>query len=490
MSDRRLILGLTPLIGFAMLAIATADAAPAHHTAPAIRPNLAAVQLQDATCPFQAPDRVTCSKLEVPENWSLGINARRISMMVATVHAEIGPRKKQRDSIVFLPGGPGLSTFNALALIAASPAAVDRDVLVIEPRGYGFADPALLCEGGVAGLAACYAKFKDQGVDVQQYTSEPAAQDLEALRRALRIGRWNVMGVSFGTFSALQYARLYPDGVRSLILDSVYPPQAGYDWNRASTLNAFSKVFEDCRSTETCDRAYPDLRNRFIQVLREAQTPGASFAGKPVTMQRIFDRIYTALYDSGSLRYTPMLVDAAARKDFATLFGPLEPAAQRRDFDGLDPTKEFAIGLNAAIECADDIPFQGSPEARVAYKNPWPEDIKARITPEGWDYGRRCASWPMRPSPAVLNRAVSSDAPTLIFSGAYDPACPTEFAEAAALHLSHATLLIDPQTSHSVLASGEACLFEALGAFLDDPSAPVATGCAAKIPPAVWVVRR
>jgi len=205
-------------------------------------------------------------------------------------------------------------------------------------------------------------------------------------------------------------------------------------------------------------------------------------------MERIFDRIYTAMYDSSSLSYTPMLVDAAARKDYATLFGASQ-SEQRPELAGLDPKKEFSIGVNAAIECADDIPFTGSLDARVPYKAPWPDDIKSRITPEGWDYGRRCASWPMHPSPPVLNDPVTSEAPTLIFSGAYDPVCPTEFAEAASLHLSHATVLVDPQTSHSVIASGEACLFEALSAFLKDPDAPVPTGCAARIPAVQWYVR-
>jgi proline iminopeptidase len=50
------------------------------------------------------------------------------------------------------------------------------------------------------------------------FTLENMVADLEALRRALGISRWAVMGHSYGGFVALKYALLHPDRTSHLIL--------------------------------------------------------------------------------------------------------------------------------------------------------------------------------------------------------------------------------------------------------------------------------
>ncbi len=447
--------------------------------------DLSLAKLAPVACPFHAPARVRCSTLEVPENWSLGAGSKRIRILVATV-AAADSAARLKDPIVLLPGGPGVSSLFSLPLIASSPAGRDRDIIVVESRGYGYSEPALSCNG-VDDLAACYRRWTAQGVDVEQYRSIPSTHDVEALRRALRLGPWNVLGVSFGAYYALQYERLYPEALRSVTLDSGDTMQAGYDWTRPSTLNAFARVFDDCQADPACNKAYPDLRNRFIATMRDAERSPETYQGQPVTAARIFDRLYLTMYYSFSLRFTPMLVDAAARKDYATLFASRE-TAESEGYGPFDPTRRSALGLNAATLCGDDNPSPGVQEARVPYKNPWPEDIKADIRPEGWDFARRCASWPVRPTPPELTGPVQSDLPTLLLSGSYDPICPTEYSEAIALHLDHPNLVVDPSSSHSVLASGNPCILQTYVDFLRDPHAPVRTGCALRIAPVDWAI--
>ena len=63
-----------------------------------------------------------------------------------------------------------------------------------------------------------------QGFDLASYNPRANANDLEDLRRALGYGQWNLYGISYGTRTALETMRAYPQGIRSVVLDSPLPP--------------------------------------------------------------------------------------------------------------------------------------------------------------------------------------------------------------------------------------------------------------------------
>lgn len=56
---------------------------------------------------------------------------------------------------------------------------------------------------------------------LQCNTTQHLISDIESLRRHLAIGRWTVLGVSWGTTLALAYAQTYPEHVAALILGAV-----------------------------------------------------------------------------------------------------------------------------------------------------------------------------------------------------------------------------------------------------------------------------
>jgi pimeloyl-ACP methyl ester carboxylesterase len=460
-------------IALAALALLLPAAATA---APAVLKPTGAVTWGD--CPLALPAGIRCGKVDVPENWSKP-NGRRISVTMAVVPASKPLAGPKPEPTLFLTGGPGFSAMLAIQMLGIAPLAETRDLIVVEPRGFGYSEPGLVCPGRYDHLVACRARFDAAGVDTNQYTSTNISHDLEAVRQAVGAPHWNVLGVSYGTFLALTYARLHPEGIRSLILDSPYPPQAGYDWTRASALNGFGRVFDACKADKACDKAYPDLRNRFIAALRKAEAEQAVVNGHAIGGGVLFERIYKDLYMSPSLALAPGLTDQAARGELAALFPPKpasNPAADRA----------FAGGVNAAVMCADDIPFKAAPDARVAFHSPWPKDIVAMIRPEGWNYDRICKEWPAKAEKPVINAAVHSDLPSLILVGAMDPITPPEFGEAMALTLPNATLMVDPQASHAVITTGHPCIMTAVARFLDDPGAHVDTSCLAATPVVKW----
>ena len=56
------------------------------------------------------------------------------------------------------------------------------------------------------------------------YATRDHAEDIEAVRRALGLGRIGLYGVSYGTKLAMAYALAHPEGVERLLLDSVVVP--------------------------------------------------------------------------------------------------------------------------------------------------------------------------------------------------------------------------------------------------------------------------
>ena len=75
-----------------------------------------------------------------------------------------------------------------------------------------------------AALQKCRDRLAATGVDLAAYNTAENAADIADLRVALGIDTWNVYGVSYGSNLALSVLRDHPQGIRSVVLDSVSPP--------------------------------------------------------------------------------------------------------------------------------------------------------------------------------------------------------------------------------------------------------------------------
>jgi len=457
---------------------------------PAIAANIdfSLAQVSVSACPFQVDARMSCGELSVPENWIKGADSRRISLPFIRVAAR--HPKPNRVPIAILTGGPGATIFMALGLFSNSPLTDGQEAIFIEPRGYGYAKPGLVCES-VADLSACHDRWQAAGYDLSQYVGDAAVTDFEALRRALKLGPWNVYGSSYGGYFALTEVRLFPDGIRSMVLDSPAPPEANYDGNRVSALNVFGRVFDACKADHKCNAAYPDLRARFIDGIRKLDASPRSFNGKPMSGGDASKLVYHALYMTPSFRFTPKLADVLARGDIAGLMKASEEAegSTKAVFDAprdFNSKLANALGLNAQMVCADFWSSPANPELAEAFNSPWPQDIVRTIQPEGWDYDKRCAAWPTKPSDPVVHAVVESNIPTLVLSGRFDPIVPLRMSEVTALHLHRATIMQDPAAAHIVIAAHHGCVDRAVDRFLDDPDAEVDTSCLSAIAAPVW----
>ncbi|MCP4686767.1 MAG: alpha/beta hydrolase, partial [Desulfobacterales bacterium] len=153
------------------------------------------------------------------------------------------------DPVIFLHGGPGQRTLDWISESyenAFQYFFFDRDFVVFDQRGTGYAQPSLDCdfrEGDyfrslvqdrregylewLAGrMATCRAEMVAEGVDLAAYTSPANAADVNDLIAALGYRRVNLYGGSYGTRLALAFLQEYgAEGrVRSVVIDSVLPP--------------------------------------------------------------------------------------------------------------------------------------------------------------------------------------------------------------------------------------------------------------------------
>src|SRR3954471_6761964 len=177
-----------------------------------------------AAKPCKHQPRFACATLSVPLD-----HAGRAPGTLAIKYAVQRHVPASRPVLVALSGGPGQSSVSAANSFAFSlgPALKRYRLAVLDQRGTGDSGaldcPVIQHEDALAPvvpqeLADCAARI---GPRHAFYSTADSVYDLDALRQALGVQKIALMGVSYGTFVAQQYARLYPEHTDRLILDSV-----------------------------------------------------------------------------------------------------------------------------------------------------------------------------------------------------------------------------------------------------------------------------
>lgn len=186
-----------------------------------------------------------------------------------------------------MAGGPGEAAILDTPFLVDAGINRNRDVVIMDQRGTLYDDPDLNCpeidrfyarqvslvydapstgKAQAAAAAACRRRLVNNGVNLSAYNTTENAQDFVDLRRVLGIRQWNVYGYSYGTDLALSLMRDHPDGIRTVIIDSVLPPDVvnlPFTWKSAR--EGITTIFGDCQTQPACARKYPHLLATFTQ---------------------------------------------------------------------------------------------------------------------------------------------------------------------------------------------------------------------------------
>ncbi len=455
----------------------------------------------DGACPVDVPGlEPRCGTVTVPMNWSDGSGEVVLPVVVlpATDGAEHPP-------VVYLEGGPGGHPIETLPFQYASlfeGINVGRDVILFDQRGVGFAEPSLACDAifqladrlrgdasitpeagtelAIRTLGDCSDAWIADGIDLTQYNSVASAHDAEAIRTALEIEQWDLFGISYGTRLGLEIMRQHPEGVRSAVLDSVLPPDAdlGADGARGF-VESLEAVDAACDAEAECDAAGDldqRLRDAYAALEAEPRTIEVPDAFNPFGPPTIveFDGDALAGLTLGAL-YSPVRFG-----DLPELLADLEAGGTdaAAGFLTIELANEgfFTPGLLWAVECHEAIPF-GDPTAVDVPADPFgdrPDStyLFSNFGPAATDY---CAAVPSGQADPSIFAPVSSDIPSLVLAGRFDPVTPVAWGEQAAATLSSSQVVVVEDQGHAV--TGSPCGQDLLLAFLDAPG-PIDADCA------------
>jgi pimeloyl-ACP methyl ester carboxylesterase len=255
---------------------------------------------------------VICGRVEVPEVHGKE-DSRRIELAFAVLKART--QSPAPDPVVYLHGGPGSGTVKDLWSIVVpifDQFRMRRDLVTFDQRAAGISSDMVTCldtlganiaslmaPGALPGAASegelvtqCLDEIKAKSGDISAYNTTQNALDTQALMRALGYGEWNLYGISYGTQLALEVMRSAPEGTRSVVIDSVFPPDVrGYDENVKPLQESIQATLDQCAADPACTAAYPDLEGTLVRVAEKlAENPIPAARGRAeITLKTLAD---------------------------------------------------------------------------------------------------------------------------------------------------------------------------------------------------------
>lgn len=468
------------LITAALLALACAPEAQARKLG----------SLDFKTCSLSAPfsgDALAaqCATLQVPEN-PAAPNGRKIGLKIAWIPADKGDAAEP-DPVFMLAGGPGQSALESYPQTAGAFADIrkKRHIVLVDQRGTGGSN-ALTCEerfdenelptpqAASDYTRRCLASLSKRA-DPRFYTTSEAIQDLEAVRKAIGAKQINLVGISYGTRVAQQFAAKYPASTRTLVLDGVAP-------NSLVLGNEFARNLEDaldlqfalCAKTPACVQRMGSPRAKLRALMAKLETDPPLVAYRDgVTGESRQEKLTPALV-GGLVRmyaYMPLASSLLPLQLNEAANGRYDALMALSKMLGEQMSESITMGMQLSVICSED----GS-ELKA---NPVDEDTL--LGNDFADYlSAQCAVWPKGVRPAGFRAPLKSDVPALLLSGEFDPVTPPRYGDAVVKTLPNGRHLVLRGQGHNVIGIG--CMPRLMAQFIDSADAKKLDGkCLAKL---------
>lgn len=333
-------------------------------------------------CPMGVPvgetegETIICGQIEVQQNWEKP-DGKTINISYARF---LTPNLAAfEDPVLFFEGGPGGSALNTASQLMGgfSQLRQTRDVILWDQRGTTYSgelfcpdsvqvtDPAnyearkqaldaqfqaLDMDGNsdpdtvrdlvfefaqLADRSLCVPYLGQQGILVNQYNTKNTVRDSIALMKHLGYPAYNLYGISYGTtviLAILDYYKKNPDAelpaIRSAAIEGVFP--LNFDWTDAfNKANIILRVFSGCEADAACNAAYPNIRQRAIDLLAAIEaSPIAGADGGEITVDDLTEVMFAAISSQVALiPYLPRMVDELERGETGT-FAVAQAAAR------------------------------------------------------------------------------------------------------------------------------------------------------------------
>jgi pimeloyl-ACP methyl ester carboxylesterase len=450
-----------------------------------------------------------CGTLTVPENRSKRSEGK-VKMPVAIIPSVKQP--PDPDPIVYMAGGPGANAIAQAAILASVGLNQNRDLIIMNQRGVSYTEPLLTCPEidtfnavsvglpyddpatgilHVAATKACHDRLVAEGIDLSAFNTSENSADFADLRKALKIKQWNVYGLSYGTDLALSLMRDHPQGIRSVIIDSVVPPAAaslGWTWTNAN--EAVNNIFRACNEQPACFAKYGDLSATFaaqVQLLEANPltiTVPAPFPNRG-NVKVVLDGGALVSW-LGSVPDPIVSIPSIPSAIQELVQGqPTQIATSRATL--ADPSLIGAIGygLMYGVICSEWVPFEPESQilvqGRLAFPN-YPTSVLSLAS--GLPFMTQdCEVWDVPKASASVRDITISSIPTLVMAGDFDGKTSPQWAIYAAGTLENSTTVVIPGGGHGALfliglpndSPAIPCAQSVVASFLANPMAPDTT---------------
>ncbi len=379
-----------------------------------------------------------------------------------------------KEPLLYLHGGPGIATLENMPRYLKSPTfsqlRENHALIFFDYRGTGFSEPSFcpmlslslrlisnanLGSGElVSKTTSAYIKCKEDslklGIQVADFSTLQSAADAEAIRKGLGIKHWNIYAVSHGTTVALNMMRSFPDHIRSVILDSPFPPNAPW----MDFIHPFDSAFKDLQARLNRDsklsKMFPSIKEDFVKVtnrLRKASSTQPTPKPAGADLKFAFDEgnfawaVWRAMLDPKTIPLVPLALREMAEGNDEVFLKWTKLLNNPNSFG------KFTMAQSKAILLFESKPRFDEETEEYLLKN-FP-DFAGFIEP-GLEASLIKAFRPDSP-PQEYFAPVKSNIPTLIFSGEFDPVCPPSFARTTAKALTNASIIVVPDASHAAI---------------------------------------
>ncbi|MBA6339029.1 alpha/beta fold hydrolase [Colwellia sp. BRX8-7] len=412
--------------------------------------------------------QVQCGTLQVPENYSLP-EGEKISVNFAVLPAIDSSQNK--TPLMFLAGGPGQASVELAAHIFSTFGEIKKshDIILVDQRGTGKSHPLSCDENEVRNayeiipedfspqeIKDCIAQFKG---DLSQYNSENAIRDFDAVRVALGHEKINIYGGSYGTRAALVYMHLFPDALNSVVLDSVGPIEVPIGTFGQSSARSFNLLLENCQQDESCNSAYPSLKDDFTAVIaRLEQAPVNLKIAHPrlgtktdfvLSRSKFISNLRMQLYSMQTRTLVPLVIHQAFLGNYQPMIGLIAMS---------EGGMGMYVGLTLNIVCNEDFPkittemFAGDANNTFGGNDSHSAWLQA------------CPLWPKYAVSDDFYQSVTANIPTLILSGNLDPVTPPSNGDESAKTLPNNHHIVSKNSAHIVASTP--CGIEIVNEFL------------------------
>lgn len=455
-------------------------------TTPAFVPSF--VESKETTHKIPKGQTYTFGYLEVLENRN-DPAGNRLKLPVYIFKSRNASSKP--DPIIYTVGGPGYSTMRSAQYMRSYQYLDDRDFILIEQRGTQYSQPSLDCpewseavylanlpsstEDNSDSLFAqatfeCKERLLKNGIDLNSYNTNEIAADIEDLRKALGLKTYNLLTISYSTKIAQVLLRDYPSAIRSVVMDSPLPLEVNYDEESVGNLlDVVEDLLTDCEADQECATAFPGVKKRFFNYLREkTENPLVVEVENPTSkkMETFYlkgEDLITVFTSSSTnnVASVPLEIEKILSGNLSSVKEQLVYLLDKpTTFSGI------GIGMRLSVWCAEEYPFtspskiESEKSAHPAVKGLSPAVFKDEV----------CKIWAVKKVAAIENEPVKSNVPVLLTSGEYDNETPVKWAAAMKKNFPNSHHLIFKGWKHTVTTNwSNPCAMEAANQFFNNP---------------------